>query len=155
MKMKSSLMLLAGDIGGTKTLLGAFDPSHARPRPIAVRSFATLDYDDLTTMIAAFLKDDAVNDSTIETACFGVAGPAARTGRELAQVRHVTARFGRVGVERVISGRGLLVLHTFTQPQPCMAEIDVEDPDAAADISRAALDRRCRGCVETLDLLVD
>jgi glucokinase len=245
-------MLLAGDIGGTKTLLGAFDPSHARPRPIAVRSFATLDYDDLTTMIAAFLKDDAVNDSTIETACFGVAGPvigesatmtnipwaidarrvrsafdfqrvkllndleamayavpvladdevhvlqrgeasptgnialiaagtglgeallhrvdgryiaspteaghadfAARTERELALVRHLTARFGRVEVERVISGRGLLVLHTFTHPQPCTAGVDVDDPDAAADISRAALDRRCAGCVETLDLFVD
>ena len=71
-------MLLAGDIGGTKTLLGAFDPSHARPRPIAVRSFATLDYDDLTTMIAAFLKDDAVNDST-SAAAAPLARSAARS----------------------------------------------------------------------------
>ena len=250
--MKSSLMLLAGDIGGTKTLLGVFDPAHARPRPIAVRSFATLDYDDLTTMIAAFLKDDAVAGSSIDASCFGVAGPvigesatmtnipwridarrvrsafgfqrvtllndleamaysipvladdeahvlqrgqaaptgnialiaagtglgeallhhvdgryiaspteaghadfAARTERELALVRDLTPRFGRVDVERVISGRGLLVLHTFTHAAPCTAGVDLDDPDAPAVISRAALDRRCDGCVETLDLFVE
>ena len=37
-------MILAGDIGGTKTLLGVFDSAPARPRPVAVRSFGTLDY---------------------------------------------------------------------------------------------------------------
>src|SRR5712691_7319578 len=68
-------MLLAGDIGGTKTLLGIFDPAKVRPRPIVVRSFATLEYDDLTTMIAAFLIDDDMARVTIDTACFGVAGP--------------------------------------------------------------------------------
>src|SRR2546428_541242 len=68
-------MLLAGDIGGTKTLLGIFDPAKVRPRPIVVRSFGTLDYDDLPTMIAAFLKDDDMARVTIDTACFGVAGP--------------------------------------------------------------------------------
>jgi len=245
-------MLLAGDIGGTKTLLGVFDPGPSRPRPIAVRSFGTLDYDDLTTMIRAFLKDDEVAGATIETACFGVAGPiigesatmtnipwridgrrvrsdlgfhhvkllndleamaysipvlqhdevhvlqrgeaaptgnialiaagtglgeallhcvdgryiaspteaghadfAARTERELALVRHLTPRFGRVDVERVISGRGLTVVHAFTHAQPCAAGVDVEDPDAPAIISRAALDRVCPGCVETLDLFVE
>ncbi len=245
-------MLLAGDIGGTKTLLGIFDPAKVRPRPIVVRSFGTLDYDDLTTMIAAFLKDDDMARVTIDTACFGVAGPvigesatmtnipwridarrvrsafgfrrvtllndleamaysipvleddevhvlqrgdavpggnialiaagtglgqallhsvdgryiaspteaghadfAARTERELALVRDLTPRFGRVDVERVISGRGLLVLHTFTHTEPCEAGVDVEDPDAPAIMTRAALERRCSGCVEALDLFVD
>src|SRR5438552_19018641 len=68
-------MLLAGDIGGTKTLLGLFDPVPARPRPLTVRVFATLDFDDLTTMIAAFLEDDATNAASLESACLGVAGP--------------------------------------------------------------------------------
>ena len=245
-------MLLAGDIGGTKTLLGVFDPEPTRPRPIIVRSFSTLDYDDLTTMIAELRKEDEVAAVTIETACFGVAGPvigesatmtnipwridarrvreafefrrvtllndleamaysipvlrddemyvlqqgeasstgnialiaagtglgeallhrvdgryiaspteaghadfAARTERELEMVRDLTARFGRVDVERVISGRGLAVVHTFAHKRPCAAGVDVEDPDAPAIISRAALDRRCSGCVETLDLFVE
>ena len=31
----------------------------------------------------------------------------------------------------------------------------MNDPDAAADISRAALARRCAGCVDALDLFVE
>src|SRR5262245_35712358 len=73
-------MILAGDIGGTKTLLGLFDAATARPRPWAVRSFGTLDYPDLEAMIAVCLKEgDAAAarsaHGAIETACFGVAGP--------------------------------------------------------------------------------
>src|SRR3954466_15183589 len=68
-------MLLAGDIGGTKTLLGIFDRSPARPRPIVVRSFGTLDYDDLTTMVAALLSENDATRTAIDAACFGVAGP--------------------------------------------------------------------------------
>jgi glucokinase len=73
-------MILAGDIGGTKTLLGLFDAVPARPRPVVVRSFGTLDFPDLPTMIAEFLThDDAAaaraSHGAIESACFGVAGP--------------------------------------------------------------------------------
>src|SRR5690349_1062748 len=68
-------MLLAGDIGGTKTLLGIFDHSSARPRPVVVRSFGTLEYDDLTTMVAALLSENDATRAAIGTACFGVAGP--------------------------------------------------------------------------------
>src|SRR5712692_9569204 len=68
-------MILAGDVGGTKTRLGLFEPVPVRPRPLAVRIFVTLDFDDLTTMVAAFLEDDAIKGASIEAACFGVAGP--------------------------------------------------------------------------------
>jgi glucokinase len=73
-------MLLAGDVGGTKTLLGLFDAAPTRPRPLVVRSFGTLDHADLQTMIAEFLKDAAAGEAmaahgAIESACLGVAGP--------------------------------------------------------------------------------
>jgi glucokinase len=68
-------VLLAGDVGGTKTLLGLFDPVPARPRPLVVRAFGTLDFDDLPSMIAAFLRDDAAKGVSIAAGCFGVAGP--------------------------------------------------------------------------------
>jgi Glucokinase len=73
-------MILAGDIGGTKTLLGLFDAATARPHPLVVRSFGTLDHPDLQTMIAGFLNcADAVEalaaHGRITAACFGVAGP--------------------------------------------------------------------------------
>jgi len=68
-------MILAGDIGGTKTLLGLFDAAPVRPRSIAVQSFSTLDYDDLPSMIAAFLDAHEGARHAIDRACFGVAGP--------------------------------------------------------------------------------
>ena len=58
-------MILAGDVGGTKTLLGLFDPRIPRPRPIVVRTFATEDFADLSTVIAAFVNDDRVRGAFI------------------------------------------------------------------------------------------
>ena len=250
-------MILAGDIGGTKTLLGLFDPAPARPRPFVVRSFATLDHPDLPTMIATFLRGDEARDAivahgAIQAACFGVAGPiiddtvkvtnvpwyvdarrvaaalgvarvwllndlealahavpvlresethalqegeamrggnialiaagtglgqallhnvdgrflpsaseaghadfAARTEREIALTRDLTRRYGRADVEHVVSGRGLVNIHRVAHQQPCVAGVDLESHDAPAAISAAALERRCPGCVETLDVFVE
>ena len=69
-----STMLLAGDVGGTKTLLGLFRNGPAeRPRPFVVREFATLDFDSLGEMVEAFFDD--VGDQTVDAACIGAAGP--------------------------------------------------------------------------------
>jgi glucokinase len=70
-------MLLAGDVGGTKTLVGLFDSLPARPRPIVVREFETLAYESLTAIIRDFATDERARDAAIESACFGVAGPVA------------------------------------------------------------------------------
>src|SRR4051794_29864430 len=75
-----STMILAGDLGGTKTLLGLFERSAQRPRPIVVRSFSTPVYADLTEMISDFTRESQVHGQRIDRACFGVAGPVlART----------------------------------------------------------------------------
>ena len=71
-------MLLAGDVGGTKTLLGLFTRAPHRPAPVAVQSFPTLEYDGLVTMIRAFLRAQPSGEPPIEAACFGVAGPVLR-----------------------------------------------------------------------------
>lgn len=75
-------MILAGDVGGTKTLLGLFaraGPSTRlrageRPRQIHVDEFATLSYDSLAAMISEFLTARGVQPRQIEAGCFGVAG---------------------------------------------------------------------------------
>jgi glucokinase len=87
-EVKSQLltMLLAGDIGGTKTLLGLFDAIPARPRQVLVRSFGTLDHADLQTMIALFLREGGVAPTSIDTACFGVAGPIIGDAADLTNV---------------------------------------------------------------------
>jgi glucokinase len=248
-----SSMLLAGDIGGTKTLLGVFDSTPPRPHPVASDSFPTLEYDDLSAMIAAFLEAHGSRRESITAACFGVAGPvigdtaeltnvpwrvdvrrvadafglkravllndlqamayavpvlraseihvlqagepqpggnmaviaagtglgqallhnvngrfvpspaeaghadfAARTEREIAVLRALTARFGRVEVERVVSGRGLSNLHRIVHDdRRCAAGIDPDDLESPAAISTAAMERRCKECVEAFDIFIE
>jgi glucokinase len=67
-------MILAGDVGGTKTLLGLFTPSAERPAMIEVGEFVTLDYQGLEAMIAAFLGAWHVESRHVDTACIGIAG---------------------------------------------------------------------------------
>lgn len=67
-------MLLAGDIGGTKTLLGLFSEGSDRPETIEVGEFVTLEYDGLEAMIREFLRAQNVEPRQIDAACFGVAG---------------------------------------------------------------------------------
>jgi glucokinase len=67
-------MLLAGDIGGTKTLLGLFTPAPERPAPVEIGEFVTLDYDGLEPIVGEFLRAQNISPSRIDVASFGVAG---------------------------------------------------------------------------------
>lgn len=67
-------MLLAGDVGGTKTLLGFFMPDGERPATVEIGEFATLEYDGLDAMVREFLRVRNVEPRAIDVACFGVAG---------------------------------------------------------------------------------
>jgi glucokinase len=78
-------MLLAGDVGGTKTLLGLFERGERRPAPIEVRTFPTLEFPSLTSMIAMFLSAQP-RTPAIEAACVGVAGPVLGHRAELTNV---------------------------------------------------------------------
>jgi glucokinase len=266
--LEYSAMLLASDVGGTKTLLGLFTPDSERPVPIEVGEFVTLDYDGLEPMVREFLGAWKVDARTITAACIGVAGAvtdqvarltnvpwcvdaeavsqglglkraevindlealayavpvlepseftvlqqgiavpggnaaviaagtgmgiamlhnvdgrfvpfasegghadfAARTPRELALVAELTRVFGRVGVEHVISGPGLVNLYQFTHqtfgtgptitpnsiaPSKLCAGVGptLGDGDLAGEIYESARAGRCPDCVEALDLFV-
>lgn len=250
-------MLLAGDIGGTKTLLGLFEPAEDRPRSMVVREYTTLEFDGLDELVQVFL-DDTGAESQLHGLCLGVAGPvtglvarltnvpwladasvfadrwpdcpvrllndleamahavpvlepeelavlqtgvpvptgnaaliaagtglgeallhnvrgdfipsasegghadfAARTPRELALVDHLTAIFGRVDNDRVISGPGLANLFRFTHGFQSGAGVcraigpDVTNGDLPAAISATALGGGCEQCAEALDMFVD
>src|SRR4026209_146687 len=67
-------VLLAGDVGGTKTLLGLFAEAPERPKRIEVGEFTTLDYDSLVPMIREFLKASGVEARAVRAVTFGVAG---------------------------------------------------------------------------------
>lgn len=65
-------MLLAGDIGGTKTSLAIFDAEQGLHQPLAEATFPSDDYENLETIAREFLSQI---DFTVEAASFGVAGP--------------------------------------------------------------------------------
>src|SRR5262245_13243412 len=68
-------MLLAGDVGGTKTLLGLFRTagSDQRPTPVLTREYVTLDFHSLDDVVAAFAEE--TNTTSIDAVAIGVAGP--------------------------------------------------------------------------------
>jgi glucokinase len=261
-------VLLAGDVGGTKTLLGLFSAAPERPAAVEIGEFVTLDYDGLEPMIRQFLKARGVESKRIDAACFGVAGAvteqvarltnvpwvvsadtvgeelglrrcrvindlealaygvtvldgdelvalqhgipvpsgnaaviaagtglgeamlhnvegrfvpaasegghadfAARTPREMEMVQELTRIYGRVGVEHVISGPGIVNIYQFTHrsfgsgpaitpnsiaPSRLCEGVGhgVPSPELPARISRAATERRCAKCVETMEIFV-
>jgi glucokinase len=261
-------MLLAGDVGGTKTLLGLFAGAPDRPRPIEIGEFVTLEYEALESMVQEFLAAQNIDPRRIEAACFGVAGAvtgqlarltnvpwlvdaaaveeafpfkrvrilndlealahgvtvlepaelktlqvgvpladgnaaviaagtglgeamlhnvdgrfipaasegghgdfAARTPRELELVSQLTRVFGRVGVEVVLSGPGLVNIYQFTHnafgsgptitpnsiaPSHLCEGVGPSNDwaDLPARISNAALGNRCERCAEAFAMFV-
>jgi glucokinase len=252
-------MLLAGDIGGTKTLLGLFERDRKRPRQLVVREYATLDFDSLDELTQVFL-DDTGAGASVAAVCLGVAGPvtglvarltnvpwpadasvvaehlgncpvqllndleamayavpvleedevavlqdgvsvaggnaaiiaagtglgesllhhvegrfvpsasegghadfSARTPRELALVEHLSAIYGRVDNDRVISGPGLVNLFGFTHgvagpaaSRACRAiGRDVEESELPAAISACAMSGGCEQCAEALEMFIE
>ena len=93
-------MMLAGDVGGTKTLLGLFSPAPHRPELAGVRSFPTPSYPSLEAIIAEFLDAERVSPAPVSAASFGVAGPIVEQVARLTNVpwhvdaAAVAARFG-------------------------------------------------------------
>src|SRR3974390_1922877 len=69
---RKNLMLLAGDIGGTKTLLGLYELERGARQPIAQAEFHSANYRDFAEIVREFLGQ---TNQTAEYACFDVAGP--------------------------------------------------------------------------------
>ncbi len=92
-------MLLAGDVGGTKTLLGVFERNEPRPVPRAVHSYPTASFLRFADILDAFSRD-VKEPLTVEAVALGVAGPVVddralltNVGLEIA-ASEIGARFG-------------------------------------------------------------
>jgi glucokinase len=79
-------MLLAGDIGGTKALLGLYKADARRPTPVATEEFVTLDHDHFEGLLDQFLSARGVPPNDIEAASFGVAGAVTNQMAQLTNV---------------------------------------------------------------------
>src|SRR5687767_11334591 len=67
-------MIVGGDVGGTKTLLGVFEPATPRPRLVETYSYVTSSYGSFVEILAEF---DGTCDRRggVEAPAVGVAGP--------------------------------------------------------------------------------
>ncbi len=65
-------MILAGDIGGTKTALALFEPVASGVRQVREAVFHSADYRSLDDILREFLRSER---GALSAACFGVAGP--------------------------------------------------------------------------------
>ena len=249
-------MFLAADVGGTKTLVGLFRQGRERPESQVIREYATLDFDNLDEIVAAFL--DETGTRSVDAVCIGVAGPvsglvarltnvpwladasvvadrlgdcpvhlmndleamayavavlepeelavlqdgvavptgnaaliaagtglgeallhnvggrfvpsasegghadfAARTPRELALVAELARVHGRVDVERIISGPGLVNLFRFTHGTQDLDKAcrvvgpDVDHFELPAAITASAIGGRCEQCAESLEIFLE
>ena len=79
-------MLLAGDVGGTRTRLGLFACDAMRPTPVEVQTYRTLDFPDLAALVSEFVRRAGKATVPLEGACFGVAGPVKGTSARLTNV---------------------------------------------------------------------
>lgn len=70
-------MIIAGDIGGTKTNVALFEVGEGRVgAPLALDSFPSARYDSLEDILREFVRRNP--QAHITHACFGVAGPVVR-----------------------------------------------------------------------------
>ncbi|OGL46706.1 MAG: glucokinase [Candidatus Schekmanbacteria bacterium RBG_13_48_7] len=65
-------MILAGDVGGTNTRLALFNADYRDKNPVVLEKFHSQTYKSLDDIVQIFINK---HKSTVEYACFGVAGP--------------------------------------------------------------------------------
>jgi glucokinase len=70
-------LLLCGDIGGTKTLLGLSQDGEL----LVDRRYANADFQDFAGVLAAFLTETQTDPALISGGCLALAGPIADDGR--------------------------------------------------------------------------
>ena len=244
-------IVLAGDVGGTKTLVGLFDCTDRRPQPLGVFTYRTTAFNSFTDILRMFARDVG-RPLAIDAVSVGVAGPvvgdrarltniewdvsaheiaeftnarrvrlindleamagsaelltadeilllqpgvarsdgnaaviaagtglgqaylhriagrlrpfpseaghadfAPRTDREIELLRMLRAEYGRVEVEHVLSGPGLVNLHRFTHGGNVCPEVSESAPEGrAAAISESAIAARCPSCADALSMFV-
>jgi glucokinase len=71
-EMKPDDLVIAGDIGGTKTTLGVFSEGEKRPAQHLTRTYESAGAPSLERLLEDFL---AVHRGPVRGACFGIAGP--------------------------------------------------------------------------------
>jgi len=81
-------MILAGDVGGTKTLLGVFERAQPRPSQLHLFRYSTTAFASFAELLAAFVRDLGA-PPRLDAIALGVAGPV--VGRVARLTNHTWA----------------------------------------------------------------
>lgn len=100
------MKVLAGDLGGTKTLLLVADCGPGVCRPLQEQRYESAAFDGLLPMVRAFLTTLGPEHAGLQRACFGVAGPVAPVSPERQQAR-ITNLPWELDTDRLANGLGL------------------------------------------------
>ncbi|HLH77729.1 MAG TPA: glucokinase [Candidatus Binataceae bacterium] len=117
-------MILAGDIGGTKTILALFEPQGANLRKVRQQLFPSPHYPSLEAVLKEFLGGQT---PSLQAACFGIAG-AVIDGRV-----HATNLHWEVSEAQLVAALGISRLRLLNDlaatayGMPHLAAADLEE----------------------------
>jgi glucokinase len=116
-------MLLAGDIGGTKTALGVFSEEQGPHKALAEAEVHSADYPSLEAIAQEFLAKAAVR---VDSACFGIAGPVL-AGR--AKVTNLPWIVDQAAMAKALNLRAVHLLNDLEAIAWAVPELRPEDVD--------------------------
>src|SRR5229473_2977914 len=97
-------MILAGEIGATRTRLAAFETEGNRLQSVVEKNYMSQQHDGLSGILADFIKTEGI---PVHSACLGVAGPV-RAGRSKISNLPWVIDAGEVAGQLRLSSVGLL-----------------------------------------------
>lgn len=97
-------MILAGEIGGTRTRLAAYQTEGNRLQCVVEKIYKSQERDGLAGILSQFIKEEGI---PVHSACFGVAGPV-RNGRSRISNLPWTIDSGELAKQLKLNSVGLL-----------------------------------------------
>lgn len=106
------MIILAGDIGGTKTRLQLSRYQTNKYSVIKEQVYASADYSDFNTIVKDFIGDI---DVEILSVCFGIAGPISKdvAGKTQAQVTNLPWHLSSATLSRLIKVKKVNLINDF------------------------------------------
>ena len=115
-------MILAGDIGGTKTVIGLFDEAADRLHAVREEKFPSQNYGALEEILDQFLRGGP--SPVPRAACFGVAGPVVRGRSEATNLPWV---IDSKALERTLGLKGVAVINDLVATAYGIPTLNPED----------------------------
>ena len=138
----STTVVLAADVGGTKTILASYDPTEQGLRPRRQHRYNSHEWTCFDQMLADFRQREfsAERPMQVASACFAVAGPVQQGQAQLTNLdwhidqKQLSRSLGTSAVE-VINDIAVLI-HGLPHLQPAMAvELQAGEPQAGGTVA--------------------